>query len=156
MGERVCHVTDPVYPDAKTSTSFRDGLEFQDFAIIQLARRGLWVQCFSSKKYQRLGEGPQGVEFKLDRRCSETGRLSIEIAEKSRADMPEWTASGIWRTDNTWLYAQGNETIIFVFARNWLRRWAKGRTVEENSPTIRSNFLPFADARVGAALVIEP
>jgi hypothetical protein len=90
------------YPDSKDQQSDENGREFQDFCCVELARVGIVVQLFSSRRYQfEQGESVQGVEIKLDRRCTETGRLSIEIAEKTRADQRNWIASGIYRQDNT-------------------------------------------------------
>ena len=83
---------DPIYPNAKRPTVFAEGIEFQDFVCKFLAKHHIILQNLASKKYQlAIGENLQGFEIKLDQRCTETGRMSIEIAEKSRADMPSWT-----------------------------------------------------------------
>lgn len=150
---------DPVYPSAKSRSSFQDGLEFQDFVCSQLAARGVVLQNLSSRKYQfEIGENLQGFEIKLDARCAETGRLSIEIAEKSR-DNPNlgWTPSGIMRGDNTWLYIQGNRKILFIFARQFLLNYfsTKQPEVEEKRGTIRTFYLPFEVAKKHAARVLE-
>jgi hypothetical protein len=149
---------DPVYPDAKSKTSFQDGLEFQDFVCTQLALYGIILQNLSSKKYQyEVGENLQGFEIKLDERCTDSGRLSIEVAEKTKDD-PErdWTPSGICRNDNSWLYIQGNRQILFVFGKNWLLRYwqEKHPQIVENRPTIRTFFLPFNTAKKGAVRVL--
>lgn len=149
---------EPYYPDAETSTTFRDGVEFQDFVCVQLAKRGLIIQNFSSKKYQfEVGENVQGIEIKLDNRCTGTGRLSIEVAEKSRASIETWTPSGILRMDNSWLYVQGNSEVIFVFARKWLQQYLEEEKpdVGDRCPTLRSFFLPLHIARKYAALVVD-
>lgn len=155
--------SEPEYPDAKSVTSFADGVEYQDFIVEQLARRGLIVQVFASKRYQfDRGESFTGAEIKLDRRCTETGRLSIEVAEKARADVADWSPSGILRNDNAWLYMQGNHEIVFVFAKNWLRRfyWQRKPRVEEKRGTVRSFYLSLDDAKTYAAkwldLRVEP
>lgn len=114
--------TDPYYPDAKRSTTYDDGTEYQDFvsAILQ-HKMGIGLQILSSKRYQlAYGESVQGVEVKQDVRCTETGRLSIEVGEKSRISMPEYTASGILRSDNTWLYIQGNYEHLWAFPKKTL------------------------------------
>lgn len=124
---------DPQYPDAKSKTSFQDGLEFQDFVCEKLANHGLFLQNTLSRKYQfELGENLQGWEIKLDNRCTETGRLSIEIAEKSRADIKVWTASGIYRNDNSWLYVQGNYEMLFIFSKTFLKRLHGTKRYEEH------------------------
>ena len=71
------------YPDCPDANSFQSGLEFQDFVCLRLAQEHVILQNTGSKLYQlRIGENLQGFEIKLDRRCTETGRLSIEIAEQ--------------------------------------------------------------------------
>jgi len=152
--------SDPTYKDAPTKNAFQDGLEFQDFVVTTLARQcGIVLSIFTSRKYQYdQGETLQGAEIKLDERCTDTGRLSIEVAEKTRDDptLP-WTPSGIMRSDNTWLYVQGNRKIIFIFAKKWLLLYhekAKPDIIPFNG-TIKRFFLPFAEARRMAVKVIE-
>jgi len=149
---------DPVYPNAKSPTSFQDGMEFQDFVCTELAKHGIILQNLSSRRFQyEVGENLQGFEIKQDNRCTDTMRLSIEVAEKSKQSMPNWTPSGIFRDDNSWLYIQGNRHILFVFAKNWLQRWMKAKNppIVENTPTIRSFFLPFSTAKICAVRVFE-
>lgn len=146
------------YPDAKSQTSFQDGLEFQDFVCEQLLKKaGLVVQCFCSRKYQfNRGESVQAVEIKLDNLCLETGRLSIEIAEKSKASNLHFVPSGIYRDDGAWLYIQGNYQKLFIFAKNILiLLHESGRYEEHELPTIRKFYLPLDDAERYAAKVIE-
>jgi hypothetical protein len=145
---------DPVYPDAKSNTSFQDGVEFQDFVCCVLAQDGIILQNLSSKKYQfDLGENLQGFEIKLDRRCTETKRLSIEIAEKTKANNATWVASGIFRNDNSWLYIQGNENVIFIFQKTLLKKFFEQRApkVEEALGTVRKFYLPIEKAEEMAA-----
>lgn len=152
-------MSDPRYPDAKSPTSFQDGLEFQDFVCAELAKRGIVLQNLGSKKYQLdVGENLQGFEIKLDNLCTRTGRLSIEIAEKSRDDpMLDWTDSGIMRKDNSWLYIQGNRSILFIFSKKFLRRWMniKKPKIEECRGTIRKFYISLKDAKKFAERVIE-
>lgn len=145
------------YPDCKDKQSFETGMEFQDFVVDALAKYGIILQNYMSKKYQyTIGENVQGFEIKYDSRCTDTGRLSIEIAEKSRADIPSYTKSGIYRDDNTWLYIQGNYRILFVFPKNYLRRLhGCGKYQEASMPTIKKFYLPFDDAFKYAAKVID-
>lgn len=149
---------EPHYPDAPRATTFHDGLEFQDFVCSTLARHHVILQNLASKKFQHeVGENLQGFEIKFDGPCTQTKRLSIEIAEKSRADMPRWTPSGIFRNDNSWLYLQGNYSVLFVFAKNWLIRYyrVKQPDVFESYGTVRKFYLPFKLARECAVRVIE-
>lgn len=129
--------------------SFQSGMEFQDFVCTELSNHGIILQNLSSKKYQfTVGENLQGFEIKLDRRFLETNRLSIEIAEKSNRDVPVWTASGIYRVDNTWLYIQGNYERLYIFPKNFLIKLheSKKYTEDESNGTIKKYYLPLEDA----------
>jgi hypothetical protein len=143
------------YPDCPDRNSFQSGLEFQDHVCCLLAKDNIILQNTVSKLYQlRMGENLQGFEIKMDRRCTETGRLSIEVAERSSKAVPFWTPSGIYRTDNTWLYLQGNYEVLFVFQVNFLRiLHGKGTLEEKQEPTIRAFYLPFEKAEKWAAKV---
>lgn len=150
---------DPIYPDAKSRTSFQDGLEFQDFVCSQLAKHAVVLQNLASKRYQiEVGENLQGFEIKYDDWCTRSGRLSIEIAEKSRNDpLLPWTPSGIFRDDNTWLYIQGNYEILFIFAKRFLLNYfeTKRPPIEEKRGTIRTFYISNTVARKHAAKVLE-
>lgn len=150
---------DPVYPDAKSPTAFQDGLEFQDFVCMHLARHNIILQNVCSKKYQiTIGENLQGYEIKFDDLCTKTGRLSIEIAEKPRND-PQllWTPSGICRGDNSWLYIQGNYHTIFIFAKRTLLKYHTQvrPEVTEKMGTIRTFYFPISLAENVAAKVLR-
>lgn len=148
---------DPQYPNAKTKTSFQDGMEFQDFVCCTLAQTGIVLQNLSSKKWQfEVGENLQGFEIKLDNLCTKTKRLSIEVAEKSRADNPEWIPSGIMRNDNSWLYIQGNENVLFIFQKSLLRKFLEQRKPEvvDSLGTVRKFYLPILKAEDMAAKTI--
>jgi hypothetical protein len=142
-----------IYPHAPVKNSLERGLEFQDFVAIALAQRGIILQNIASKKYQlEVGENLQGFEIKLDQRCTDTKRLSIEVAEKSNRDVFVWTPSGILREDNSIVYIQGNYDCFWVFGKKWLRRWMdeKSPPVDEFNGTIRRFFLDIEVADVGA------
>jgi len=138
------------YPDCKDANSFDSGMEFQDFVCCELAKQGIVLQNLASKKMQfEVGENLQGFEIKLDRRCTDTGRLSIEVAEKSHAGMPNYTPSGIYRKDNTWLYIQGNYKRLYIFGVGFLRRlYESGKMGENTQPTIKAFFLPLDKADI--------
>jgi hypothetical protein len=105
------------------SESLEKGLQYQDFVCSELYRRGVPVVGFSSKKYQnKHGENLSGIEIKFDDRLKETGNVYIEIAEKSHPNNPYFVPSGIYRSDNSWLYAIGNYEVIYIFAKNTLVR----------------------------------
>ncbi len=116
---------EPIYPDAIRPTTFQEGQEFEDFVCLQLAeKKKLYIQNLKAKRFQlQLGENLQGVEIKLDNLCTRTGRLSIEVAEKSKATNPNWIPSGIYRNDNSWLYIQGNREKFWCFTVKQLKRY---------------------------------
>lgn len=112
------------------------GLEYQDFVFDQLRRRDdmpIFLGAYASRKYQNdKGESPSGLEIKYDRRFHETGNLYIEIAEKSDATLHEYTASGIMRDDNSWLYLIGDYDEAFIFPKNLLRAFCVPTNSEIN------------------------
>lgn len=145
------------YPDAKRYSTFEEGLEYQDFVAEVLRRElGIVITNYASKKYQfNIGENRQGVEIKLDNRILDTGNVSIEVGEKSRRELPDYTPSGILRNDNSWLYIQGNYRIMFVFSLGLLKLlYNSGRYRVDELPTLRRFLLKLEDAKKYAALVI--
>lgn len=104
------------------AAKLREGLEFEDFVQLKLAGRGIFVGNFCSQKYQyEYGENMFGMEIKRDGRFRETGNFYIETAEKSSADKPNWTPSGIMRDDNSWLFCIGDEEGFCVFSKARLK-----------------------------------
>ncbi|MDD5543879.1 MAG: hypothetical protein PHX83_11965 [Acidobacteriia bacterium] len=137
--------------------SKEEGDAFADFVCIEMAKDGIVLQNINSKKFQyQVGENLQGFEIKLDNRFNgfyppdkpATGRLSIEIAEKTKAENPNFIPSGIYRGDNSWLYIQGNYKEFFIFPIKLLRQLhGSGRYQEAELPTIKKFYLPLDDAR---------
>lgn len=135
-----------------------EGEKYQNFVALQFVER--WhipIDYYTSKHDQyNIGESKQGIEVKLDNRCSDTGRLSIEIAERTDQSK-HWTPSGIHRRDNTWLYIQGSYDIIFAFSKKVLQRYFLLNKPEINErKTIKTWYLPFRTARTLSEFVIEP
>ncbi len=148
------------YPDADRQTVFQEGLEFQDFVVdLLLKDMGIVISNYSSKYYQQAyGENVQGIEIKLDRRILETGNVSIEVAEKSKAINESFVPSGIMREDNSWLYIQGNKKIIFIFGKKFLQQLYKAKYMDkvwQPKPTIKTFLLPIAEARKYALKIFE-
>lgn len=142
-------------------TKFEQGLEYQDFVCDQLRiREGLFVGCYSSRKYQQeKGESVCGLEIKYDMRLSETGNVYIEVAEKSRPELPEYTASGVFRKDNTWLYLIGDYHQAFVFGKTLMRNLYLNKDqkkawgcVDRQTPTSKGFTIPIKSAIRGMAL----
>jgi len=134
--------------------SFEIGNEFQDFVCMELAKQNIILQNINSKKFQfEVGENLQGFEIKYDSRCTgdsgstPTNRLSIEIAEKTKAANPVYISSGIYRNDNSWLYIQGNYMCFWIFSKNLLQKLHQsGRYEEHELPTVKKFYLPLLDA----------
>lgn len=134
--------------------SFEVGNLFQDFVCIELAKDNIILQNINSKKFQfETGENLQGFEIKYDARCTgdngttPTGRLSIEIAEKSKAENTDFIPSGIYRSDNSWLYIQGNYKGFWIFSKKLLLLLhASARYEGREMPTIKTFYLPIDDA----------
>lgn len=145
----------PEYPDAKRPDTYTEGMEFEDFVREKCGEIGLILQRYSSFKYQiERGDG-RIDEIKLDARCVDTGRLSIEIAEKSKAANLRFVPSGIYASSSAWLYIQGNYHIIFIFPKNFLVMLHKSKKYEEGEiPTMQKFYLPLSDAFKYAAKVI--
>src|SRR3990167_9005495 len=108
-------MTKPLYPDAPSPDTFEQGEKYQDFICWQLLQqRGLGIgQNISRHAQYTMWENIQGIEIKFDswttKRDPGRNRISIQIAEKSRNDLAlQWTPSGIYRSENTWLYIQGD------------------------------------------------
>lgn len=100
------------------------GLEYQDFIADQLRKADpcIIIGAYSSRKYQNEhGESAAGIEIKYDMRFKDTGNLYVEVAEKSNAAIAEYTPSGIYRQDNTWLYLIGDYEQAFLFSKHQLQ-----------------------------------
>ena len=148
-----------MYPDSQHANSFYVGMEFQDYVVEEFNRFGFYIQLHASKKYQfERGESVQRVEIKLDNRCTDTGRLSIEVGERTSLN-GTWVSSGIYRNDGTWMYIQGNRDIMYLFNLKYLRRYHGKKLAgkyEEGPPTIRKFYIPFPHADVICIAKIEP
>jgi len=141
----------PEYPDADRPTVFDEGVAFQDMvAKIFEQELHIPIDYYETEWEQKnIGESRQGIEVKLDTRILDTKNVSIEVAEKSKGSNPTWIPSGILRKDNTWLYVQGNPSIILVFGKTILKRvydkQYKDR-VWTPKPTIKTFLMPLGRA----------
>ena len=147
----------PIYKDGKRKTLFEEALEFQDFVADVLRKElGLVITNYTSRKWQfNVGENRQGIEIKLDTNILKTGNVSIEIGEKSRKELKEYTPSGILRNDNSWLYIQGNYDVVFIFAKRvLLLLYNSGRYRIDCLPTLRRFLMPVRDAEKYAAKIL--
>ena len=105
----------PEYAEA-----LQKGLRFQDHVTELFYRAGLPLVTFASEDGQLRGENMAGIEIKFDDKFKDTGNLYIETME-TRTPGAEMTKSGIYRSDNTWLYAIGDYSEVFVFSKKFLQ-----------------------------------
>jgi len=123
-----------------------EGDKYEDFVIDELYKIGLPVVGYKSKVYQYLvGENRIGLEIKFDEILKETGNLYIEIAEKSHPDNENYVASGIYRKDNSWLWAIGNRECIHIHGKKFLKLLHASKRyqeVENKTKTSKGFLLP--------------
>lgn len=130
------------------------GLTYQDFVTEKLYEAGIPVISYSSKRYQHMiGENKAGIEIKNDTRFRETGNFYIETAEKSREEVKNFTNSGVFRDDNTWLYIIGDYQEIFIFSKRQLGL-VKDKFKRVEIATSKGFLLPVDYARGKLALKI--
>lgn len=147
------------YSNTKYADPLQMGAEYQDFLCLELVKVGIIVQNFSSRHYQNChGENAQGIEIKHDTMWESTGNLYIETAEKTRDTNELYINSGIYREDNSWLYAIGNYTACWILSKNLLVDYHKsGKATEKVTPTSKGFLLPIklADKLCCKKLVFE-
>lgn len=99
-----------------------EAARYQDFITDELLKRGIVLNQYASREYQqKVGESASGIEIKYDKRMTETGNVYIEVAEKSNPSLPDYTESGVYRKDNTWLYLIGNYKKALLMSKRQLR-----------------------------------
>lgn len=109
-----------------------EGQKFQDFACKLFYENGIPLVMYQSQKMQLYGENMAGIEIKFDDKMADTGNLFIEYQEKTHPDNPNYVHSGILRDDNSWLYAIGNYTVIYVFSKKRLRTAFNAKSIDGN------------------------
>lgn len=134
---------------------------YVDFVVdVAWSMLGLAIVQYGSKAYQTsVGESRTGVEIKHDWLYSTTGNLWIEGAEKKRPRDGPYFPSGIYRTDNTWLYCIGDYDTIFFFAKKFLRAlYESGKyKIQPNKTETSLGFLmPSIDANRYSAAILKP
>lgn len=139
-----------IYSNGYYNDKLEQGLEFQDVVTRELYQRGIVVVGYSSRRFQNQeGENMLGAEIKRDDLFRTTGNLYVEISEKSHPDKNNFTESGIFRKDNSWLYVIGDEKTIYIFSTKFLQqlyKTGKYKTVVNQTVTSNGMLLPIADA----------
>jgi hypothetical protein len=138
-----------------------DAKVYQDFVVdAAWSMLGLAIVQYGSKLYQTtIGESRSGVEIKHDKKYCRTGNLWIECAEKATQREGAYVTSGIYRNDNTWIYAIGDYDTIFFFQKTILRALhesKKFRQLENNTRTSDGFLLPNKDAELWAGAILRP
>ena len=136
------------------ASKLEQGLRFQDCVTDWLYDHGMVIVTYVSKARGMSAENRFGVEIKRDDRFRETGNLFIETAEKSHPDNPQYVASGIYREDNSWLYAIGDEKTLWIFAKRLLTMLDK-RYERREIPTARGYIMPTIDGDKYCAKKLE-
>ena len=134
---------------------FEEGDKFADFANDVLYANGVIIGMYQSRDRQwSVGESRAGFEIKYDARSSQTGNLWIETAEKSNKDNSRFVPSGIYATDNRWLYLIGNYHALWVFSVVMLRL-IEPEYESRQIATSRGFLMPTKDADKYAAKVMK-
>ncbi len=124
----------------------REGEEFQDFIMERLHLIGTILQPLCSRAGQLKGENLFGLEIKNDEKMGTWGNIYIEIAEKARPRAGDYVPSGIFRSDNTWLYGIGDRLVFFIFPKSTLRNLYAKRNIfglkEKTKPTSLGFVIP--------------
>lgn len=136
------------YPDSRNKNSITQGEEFVYTVINTLARYNIYLES-KDDLYNQYKHGDavdncdNWYEIKLDRNCVITGRLSIEIAERTALHRG-WVDSGIFAQSDATYYVQGTFSKFWVFRRQDLQEWYNTQNVSicaDNPPTIKKYWL---------------
>ena len=134
---------------------YEAGDKFADFANDILYANGVMIGMYRSQNRQwAVGESRAGMEIKYDERQATTGNLWIETAEKTDKDNPNWIPSGIYATDNRWLYLIGNYHAIWIFSITMLRL-LHPKYQRKEIGTSQGYLLPCEDADKYAARTLK-
>lgn len=144
-----------IYRQNKT----QEGIEYQDFVCNQLHKRGIVLQNMTSQKWQYRQENLLGMEIKFDGIMESSERIYIETHEKAEPRPGNYAPSGIYREDESWLYAIGNYKWLFVFGKKVLQRLDKANPSwlyrpPKDKPTSRGFCIPIDKAKAIAERVI--
>lgn len=140
---------------------YKDQLEeamlYQDFVIDQLRKADpcIIIPVYSSRRSQyEKGESACGIEIKHDKKYENgSPNLYIEIAEKTDSTISEYSPSGIFRNDNTWLYLIGSYESAFLFSKHQLQaiyasqeNWKRRGIFAVETPTSKGFCYPVQSA----------
>lgn len=157
---------EPMTPPGQRYAAYRAaqleaGTAYQDFIVDLLATsKVLLIQQYASRQYQvAVGESRTGVEIKYQPAYNNTGNLWIETAEKARQRPGEYAKSGIYRSDNTWLWVTGTYDRVWVFPKRTLLLLAgdSRHPIRENkTQTSMGYLLTKKEADWYSSIILEP
>lgn len=143
------------YPDSRNINSIEDGLAFEQHVKNILSNIYGWNVTLCGNNIQdqyTYGDTYNGIEIKLDERCTDFARLSIEVKERTSVKY-NWVDSGIFSSNNSKWYAQGNFKRFWIFGRKSLQAYYKkyiengGKCIDYNPNTIKKFYIPFSTIR---------
>lgn len=131
----------------------KEAEEFQDWLMLELNKRGIIIQIFTSKEYQYAhGETPARDEIKFDKEALRYPNLWIEFYEKKYSENLNYVKSGILR-ENIIRWFHGNYEWVYIFDKRRLLEYIlnnqkKGRfQLKENiRKTSMGALLPQSEA----------
>jgi hypothetical protein len=147
--------TNSEYKDYYNSM-LEESKKFTDFLTVELAKRGLILQMFSSKEFQiKHGESNSKIEVKYDRLMKKPPHnLYIETHEKANPNNENYVESGVFRQDNTILWAHGDYSTVYIFCKNGLKKLIENCR-EVKTQTSVGKLLPHDTAERYCALKIR-
>jgi hypothetical protein len=135
------------------NNKLKEGKVFQNY-VYDLFKKDFGATIennYDTKEKQLKGENQFGLEIKFDGKRKNTHNLYIEIAEKSNSNNSTYVISGIFRMDNTWLYAIGDYDKIYLFSKKDLiglcNSKYKDRVFEIPMGTSKGFLLPEKEAK---------
>jgi hypothetical protein len=107
-----------------------EGMEFQDFIIDELFKKGICLMVYGSRSRQKVSESLNGIEIKFDRKFRQTGNFFLECFSYSYGHFKNtgeviFHESGILKDDNTWLFVIGDFQNYYVIPKKTLVRYYK-------------------------------
>ncbi len=130
------------YKDSRNSKSIEEGAEFVDLVLTYIGHYYSWFPIPTRSLEMQLGYSDTIggiIEFKLDNRCTETKRLSIEVEERKNNDSP-WMPSGIYAPSEPIFYAQGNLKCFWIFKTKALQE-NDNKNYEINPRTVKKFYI---------------
>ncbi len=100
-----------------------DGQKFEEHVYRCLEKEwGFLIKGHKSQFMQfKVGENQFGMEIKYDKKSKRTPNLYIETHEKKYSTNKDWIPSGIYRSDNSWLFLNGVYEKFYIFSIKTLR-----------------------------------